>query len=983
MLEEASNRIADVASAIADGRAVDWDAVESSSSDETERAVVRRLRAIADIGRAHAGVVLSESFSLLTSLSAAVDSTAPSEPGTTWGSLRIVERIGRGRFGDVYRAWDPNLEREVALKLLRHRDDDPNGSAQEVVEEGRLMARVRHPNVVTIFGAQRLEGRTGLWMEYIPGRTLEAELKERGPFSAAEVAQVGVALCRALTAVHAAGLVHRDVKAQNVLRDARTGHVLLGDFGTGRELDDGDATPGIAGTPAYLAPEIFRRESATPQSDLYSLGALLFHLATGSFPVSGRSLRELREAHSEGRRTPIQTVCPALPTPLAAAIEKALDPDPAVRFADAASMETALAAAIAPPSKSKWIIAGGIIAVVGVVLAFAVGQDGQAPSGGGGAGSAAAGADSPLIRSLGDRAVWTGREVDMFGRVSPDGRLISYVDWLSLDDLAVHDIATNTNRLLTHKTSYPDMNSGWAGSSVFSPDSKQLAYAWHDDHESGVRILSPSSTGTATKPRQLIRFDRKDVRFAGPLDWSPDGRLIALGLARTDGSGQIIVASVSDGSFRRLKSLDWNGPVHIFFSPDSKYIAYELLASDSTDQHDLHVLAIDGSGETVVAAHPADEWVIGWTPDGSRLLFSSDRTGSNGLWAVPMANGRPAGPAELVRPDIGLSAYSLGRTSSGSVVVYKHVSSRDIRLQGIDLAAGKLVGPLVAFTRGFVPGAQDPNWSPDGKSLAYQACRPLSSCVVVRNVDTGEVRRLSIRAVNYGRDPRWSPDGSSLLMGSRDSKGRDGIFRYDLKTDVVTPLTYGPPNWSSPRWSADGSKIYFDSHAVSNPRIIERDLRSGTERDVFVGASRNFEVSPDGTKLAVKTSLDSATKTSRLLLVPVNGGPPRELMRFNEQESLPQIHTFAWSPDSRSVLTARRSGASVALWLVPTGDGQPRRLDIDVDGWALADREGFPSNGDDSGFALSPDGTRIAYLVGRSTVEVWALENVLPRFPAR
>ena len=975
MLEEASNRLTDVAAAIADGRAVDWDAVESSSSDETERAVVRRLRAIADIGRAHAGVALSDSFSLLTSLSAGAETTAPTEPGMTWGSLQIVERIGRGRFGDVYRAWDPNLEREVALKLLRHRDDDPDGSAQEVVEEGRLMARVRHPNVVTIFGAQRLEGRTGLWMEYIPGRTLEAELKERGPFSASEVAQVGIALCRALAAVHAAGLVHRDVKAQNVLRDPRGGHVLLGDFGTGRELDDGDATPGIAGTPAYLAPEIFRRESATPQSDLYSLGALLFHLATGSFPVSGRSLRELREAHSEGRRTPIQTLCPALPTPLADAIEKALSPNPAVRFADAASMETALAAAIAPPSKSKWIIAGGIIAVVGVVLAFAVSQDGQAPSGSGGAGGAASGADSRLTRSLGDRAIWAGREVDMFGRISPDGRLISYVDFPGYGDLAVHDIAANTNRRLTHKTSWQDMDSAEAGYSVFSPDSQQLAYEWQDD----VRILSLSSTVAGTPPRQLIRFDPKDVRFTGPLDWSPDGRWIALSLSRKDGSGQIIVVSVSDGSFRPLKTIEWKGPVHIFFSPDSRYIAYDLSANDSSDQHDLYVLAIDGSRETAVASNPADEWLIGWTPDGSQLLFSSDRAGSNGVWAVSMANGRPARPAELVRPDIGYGAYSLGLTSSGAVAVYKHVSSRDIRVQGIDLAAGTLVGPPVAFTQGFVPGVQDPHWSPDGKSLAYQACRPVGSCLVIRNVNTGVVRRLSSREVNYGRDPRWSPDGSSLLIGSRDSRGRDGIFRYDITNDVVTPLTYGPPTWASPRWSIDGSKIYFFDSLKESRRIVERDLQSGAERTVFVGSVRNFEPSPDGTRLALMTRLDPATKTARLLIIPVNGGPPRELMRFTDQELAPvsQMHTFAWSPDSLSVLTARKSGASVALWLVPTGDGQPRRLDINVDEWALTDFDN-PSFLD-GGFSLSPDGARIAYLVGKNRLEVWALENLVRR----
>src|SRR5262245_53279072 len=129
MLDEASNRLTDVASAIADGRAVDWDAVESSSRDETERVVVRRLRAIADIGRAHASATLSDSFSLSTSLSAGVEPTGSPEPGMTWGSLRIVERIGRGRFGDVYRAWDPNLDCEVAHKLHRQRDPRSGGSA--------------------------------------------------------------------------------------------------------------------------------------------------------------------------------------------------------------------------------------------------------------------------------------------------------------------------------------------------------------------------------------------------------------------------------------------------------------------------------------------------------------------------------------------------------------------------------------------------------------------------------------------------------------------------------------------------------------------------------------------------------------------------------------------------------------------------------------------------------------------------------------
>ena len=153
----------------------------------------------------------------------------------------MIEHVGCGRFGDVYRAWDAALDREVALKILRA--DDEAAVQTDIVEEGRLMARVRHPNVVAIHGARRIDGATGLWMEFVKGRTLAAELAERGPLAAAELASVGIQLCRALAAVHSAGLVHRDVKAQNVLRDD-AGRVVLGDFGTGREFEDSASSSG-------------------------------------------------------------------------------------------------------------------------------------------------------------------------------------------------------------------------------------------------------------------------------------------------------------------------------------------------------------------------------------------------------------------------------------------------------------------------------------------------------------------------------------------------------------------------------------------------------------------------------------------------------------------------------------------------------------------------------------------------------------------
>ncbi|MCA1563956.1 MAG: serine/threonine protein kinase, partial [Acidobacteria bacterium] len=243
-----------------------------------------------------------------------------------------------------------------------------------MIEEGRLMARVRHPNVVTIYGAQRIAGRTGLWMEFIQGRTLEAELQDRGPLDANELTRMGVGLCHALGAVHDAGLIHRDVKAQNVMREA-SGRIVLGDFGTGRELEEvRNGAAELAGTPAYVAPEMFARQPATRQSDLYSLGVLLFHLATRDYPVRGGSLDALRKAHLAGRRTSLAADRPKLPATLTAAIDRALDPDPQQRFESAAAMAEALSAWLQESRRrARKRLAIGVTAVAAAVLLALIG----------------------------------------------------------------------------------------------------------------------------------------------------------------------------------------------------------------------------------------------------------------------------------------------------------------------------------------------------------------------------------------------------------------------------------------------------------------------------------------------------------------------------------------------------------------------------------------------------------------------------------
>src|SRR5579862_3835061 len=318
-----------LAAAVADGVPIDWMSATQSLGTAEERALLDGLKLVADVTSAR-GVVLPPPPDP-TRVDTPPDATLPLEH---WGPLRIIERVGRGTFGDVYRAWDTRLDREVALKILRR--PESGGDSTTVIEEGRLLARIHHPNVVTVYGAERVKDRIGVWMEFVHGPTLEAELRAHGPFDPDRVVSMAVELGGALAAVHRAGLLHRDVKTHNVMRD-RDGRLLLTDFGAGELLENGPATS-AAGTPLYAAPEVVDGRPATPQSDIYSLGVLLYRLATNRYPVEGRTLDEVRAAHAAGRRTPVLDVCQALPGPVAAAIERAIDPEPSRRFGSAEAL---------------------------------------------------------------------------------------------------------------------------------------------------------------------------------------------------------------------------------------------------------------------------------------------------------------------------------------------------------------------------------------------------------------------------------------------------------------------------------------------------------------------------------------------------------------------------------------------------------------------------------------------------------------------
>ncbi len=345
----------DVAAALADGTPVDWESAAQSISSEEDRRLLAELRFIAGVARpgpVHSSGPVSPA-ALGRRVTPLVGTPATELAIESWGPLRILEHVGRGTFGDVYRAWDSRLDREVALKILRRRehDDTPNTDARDstVIREGRLLARVRHPNVVTVYGAERIGGQVGVWMEFIHGKTLEQELRDQGPLDVDRVTRIGIDLADALSTVHRAGLIHGDVKTHNVMC-ASEGRTVLTDFGAGFELDEtlaGESRE-LAGTPVYIAPEVFAAGAASSSSDVYSLGVLLYHLVTGTYPVSGRSLKEVRDAHACGRRTSLSTARPDLPPAFVRIVDRAIDPNPDNRYGSPDALRAELVSFVQP-----------------------------------------------------------------------------------------------------------------------------------------------------------------------------------------------------------------------------------------------------------------------------------------------------------------------------------------------------------------------------------------------------------------------------------------------------------------------------------------------------------------------------------------------------------------------------------------------------------------------------------------------------------
>ena len=630
--------------------------------------------------------------------------------------------------------------------------------------------------------------------------------------------------------------------------------------------------------------------------------------------------------------------------------------------------------------------------------------------------------DNRVARRLGivTRQVWPDAAGGRPGRpdvgsISPDGRYLAFTDWIAgfggdpmlrgHADLAVFDTETGRSRLLTDRPPQT-VSSTYVESMAWSADGERLAYtAWNEGFEhQELHVLRSDGSDDHI----LVANDQMpNVR---PMAWSQDGDFIVSLFQGWDEIRRIGLVSTEDGRVQILKTLGTHDPWPLSLSPDGKYVVYDYPQADGETEHDVFILATDGSSEERLVSHSADDERPFWTPDGGRVVFLSDRSGRRGLYSLEVRDGRPAGDPELVRPDVG-PMVTLGFSRTGALYYRLQVNVSDVHVAELDLNGAATLSESTLLTERFEGTNGYPSWSPDGRRIAYFSHRGqgLGLHVVVKTLDTGEENNFAIPFAlprQGAHSPEWSADGRHLLIEGIGIGVVDDPRRVSYRLDLETGEVAREPFLRDYVGRTDGGSASFATAAQSEalraagvrmlpaPKNEMRAFRDGDEPlrpgeklmwvnnggvgrvspggDVEnigpTGHVHTWALSPDGTQLAWAIAQDTILQSNRLLIMPVTGGAIRELTRLPRPPELgdqpPEIVTVKWTPDGKSLLYDVRWPAEPArepeLWQVGVEGGTPERLDVSVELNRLR---------------LHPDGKRVAFWTQEARTEIWLMEG--------
>ena len=588
-------------------------------------------------------------------------------------------------------------------------------------------------------------------------------------------------------------------------------------------------------------------------------------------------------------------------------------------------------------------------------------------------------AGKPRAETATIETVATGTAASTFENISRDGRLVSYTDWDSGGDLYVRDFAGEYGpdlpdsltrvgdalRRITKSGSWSE-SSSFANHSVLSPDGRSIAWMWYNQDGFALKVQSIDGD------EPITLYQAGDDQF--PPVWSPDGRQIAMAISVPGGASKIALIDVEGGG---LETLDVDTPPvgELAYSPDGKHLMLETLTHEARPERDILAVSLTDGQVTKLVEHPADDFILGWSPDASYVLFGSTRGGPISAWAQPVSDGNPVGAPVQISADIGTSVTPLGFVDSGDFYFAVQAGQQDdlflatLDADGRSSTSAQHVAQVAAVSA--------PEFSPDGDHIAFLRQRgantalPFASEVILRSVVSGEERvlpPLKLRRINtvagLVTKPRWSPDRRHLLFQGINNSGGQGLHLVQTDTGdmkLIHRHNRQVPSWLVD-WSADGQRI-FEIQQDYRPggsglwQIQSRDLESGAVEKL---ADYNFvphiaqalATSPDGRWIAYAGAPVDEWGSS-VLVIPSAGGKVRELYRASPPEFVTGLD---WSPDSSRLLFGRSR--------IETGQERFELSDIALEG-REARNLGLVMDGVYlEGLSVHPDGRQIAFTVG-------------------
>jgi len=767
--------------------------------------------------------------------------------GKVLAHYRIVEKLGEGGMGTVWKAQDTHLDRFVALKLLPVERLTDEVRKRRFIQEAKAASALNHPNIITVFDVTEAEGIPFIVMEYIQGKTLDQAIGRKG-LKLATALKYAVQIADALAKAHSAGIIHRDLKPSNVMI-TEAGLVKVLDFGLAKLTEpahpDEDTSTRtvfgndellteegvILGTVAYMSPEQAEGKTVDARSDMFSFGSVLYEMLAGRRAFQANAKLSTLSAILNSEPEPLHKIREDVPRELESIVARCLRKDLDRRIQHMRDLKLALeelqeqsesgSLMPAPARKSvssRRFLAAGLIGGLAMGALAWFGMPRSTP-----------------VSNTRTIPVTSYPGVESQPALSPDGKQVAFVweggkqnrqkQW----DIYVKLVDAGTPLRLTNHT-------GFHVSPAWSPDGRYLAYVRGLSAENGI-FLVPALGGEERKVGEAT-----EAGFT-QLAWSPDGKRLAVAIAGELRSGVSTLFSLSIGTGEKRTLTSASQPQALpTFSPDGRTLAFIRFRAPSTA--DLFTLELMPEGAP--AGEPRrltfdDRYIAGldWSPDGRSLVFSSNRDGARHLWRIPRTGGAP----ERV-PASGEDVYelSIARQSPAG-------TSRLVYVRGtFDMNIWRIAAAGDSEPTRLISSTQDdyhPQYSPDGKKIAFGSKRSGAEEIWVCNADGSNPAQITFGGGFSHGCPRWSPDGRWIAFDTRPA-GHADIYVVAASGGSPRQLTKETSDEVRPSWSHDGKSIYFASNRKDGWQMWRAPAEGGTAVQVTQKGGREAFESPDG-----------------------------------------------------------------------------------------------------------------------------------------